>query len=718
MSQSCSAKLTFVLLCSGKGADYQSYRPKLQESQWCMRRDALVRCTCASLYGRNHATETDDELFLLYDEDFSMIRMNRMSKGMSANLENVQPPTEENVISAWRKASKLTESTIGRSTESFSRSSSIKIKGCDLEVECLRNSRQNEDSNRETPKIELFEYHDLNIDNMSKRALLDVIQSKCADNMEFLRKHHLNSSPSVVLRKTNHNKLVKIYNEWKATENKKDPSNVMDASLLKERSKKSLEFTFRSILSNERRRDTTKTIVMVLHEDCELGLECFKTYVREKLKSRIMNEYDCSLCDRVVVVLGAVRDMKDDEYEALHAACSALDIPMTGCHLGRTPEFTSKIVTTIVHHHHTMNILVPSLKSLLDKQNSKGRFNGPLSFLFGEKEADELRALSTFLTPYPSSTKLHVFCVVPILSSDVTTDLHKRSYILWSIVRICVCTLWRSRLASKSNNGTEEVKEDILLDTQINPLTNSLTLCFLDGMILTIDQSTLVQFLASKHQAAPSEYQILSALCEMLNPTNICRNNQLNNVEDKWKYSIEKILESTLNNSGSSDLFTCALDFDQSLFAVNDDTKHSINSVLNAAYGLPNDYSETQYQQRDSDKSNKMKKKQQVVFSLYQLGREEKMKDGQTKKSMKRIYKAITKCFKKRSIPMIRQCWYKDSTDATAVGITILQHLHYHNRLIPALQSIVIQEKLLGKKTSSKRKQKKPRKDSIKKAKM
>ena len=71
--------LTIVLLCSGKGADTQSYRPNLDESQWWGRRDALVRCVAASLFGprggiRNDrsapdAPSIDTELVLLFDED-------------------------------------------------------------------------------------------------------------------------------------------------------------------------------------------------------------------------------------------------------------------------------------------------------------------------------------------------------------------------------------------------------------------------------------------------------------------------------------------------------------------------------------------------------------------------------------------------------------------------------------------------------------------------
>ena len=63
--------LTICLLCSGKGDEAQSYRPNLDESQWWGRRDALVRCVSASLYGPRNTKQRPDrvEPCLLFDED-------------------------------------------------------------------------------------------------------------------------------------------------------------------------------------------------------------------------------------------------------------------------------------------------------------------------------------------------------------------------------------------------------------------------------------------------------------------------------------------------------------------------------------------------------------------------------------------------------------------------------------------------------------------------
>ena len=78
--------LTICLLCSGKGAEAQSYRPNLDESQWWGRRDALVRCVAASLYGpRNTKQKRPDrvELCLLFDEDGCVMRMQSPPLGLN-----------------------------------------------------------------------------------------------------------------------------------------------------------------------------------------------------------------------------------------------------------------------------------------------------------------------------------------------------------------------------------------------------------------------------------------------------------------------------------------------------------------------------------------------------------------------------------------------------------------------------------------------------------
>eukprot|EP00976_Prorocentrum_cordatum_P066226 1178225-Prorocentrum_minimum.AAC.1 len=68
--------------------------------------------------------------------------------------------------------------------------------------------------------------------------------------------------------------------------------------------------------------------------------------------------------DQLVFVLGAVRDVTTKEEEAVTAAAASLGIPVVGCNLGRTAEFTSKVVHAL-NHHHLSGRLAPAVGALL-----------------------------------------------------------------------------------------------------------------------------------------------------------------------------------------------------------------------------------------------------------------------------------------------------------------------------------------------------------------
>ena len=61
--------ITIVLICSGDGSNSKSYRPNRDESQWWGRRDALVRCVSASLFGGTNNGQ-NVTLILLFDGIF------------------------------------------------------------------------------------------------------------------------------------------------------------------------------------------------------------------------------------------------------------------------------------------------------------------------------------------------------------------------------------------------------------------------------------------------------------------------------------------------------------------------------------------------------------------------------------------------------------------------------------------------------------------------
>ena len=837
-SSHCNARISFILLCSGRGSDYQSYRPKMQESQWWMRRDALVRCTCASLYGS--LEQEDVELFLMYDEDLSLMKMKRMSKhrltsssnNSSNNEKKIQvPPSEEHIIRAWRKAAEVSESNVRSkySSSCIRPSSKIQMHGIDLEMECIRDAWENEllhlnhdnqikessannnnDDEKNSKENEksinnLQMLMNINTKEMNKRALLEHLQNACHEinDLEFLRKHHLNSSPNVILRKMNQKKILKIFNEWKQT--KKDQWNkTKNPIFLKETNhnekkdyQKLLELTFQFILRPDVSTSSLKnlnddTIVVVLHENCKYELECFG--IMKKLREKAIDGTNVQSINkisysnkRIFVVLGAVRDMHDKEYLALNTACTVFDIPLIGCHLGKTPEFTSKIITAFVNHHCTMKLLIPALHLLRTRIDTdtdtdtdtrmkyeqempnqkkkttiiKSKNDDFISILFGsghkQKRNEYIHSAKLlqdkehmkkkeFATMQQSTMKLHSICIVPMLSSSFTTDFSKRNVILWSLVRITVCALWRSRLASsttKTNkdnsiSGVTSANTANTANTTNASFQNSLSFLFLDGIHVTINQHELVQSMANAHQAAPSEYQILNVLLQMLDNTydvDPSTHQMHSDTSPNWDSICEKIITSEINSNHHllpsstlhSSTFVYAIDFSESSFCEQNMTQSNKRSILDHAYESPCDceiknQSISQFIQDeemrgyDQYKTNNTHKHTNIVFNLFQIQHFDEFKEQTTYITnrnnhflhiLEQIYNSITKCFKKYSIPLIKQSWYNNSIDSSAIAITMIQHLHYHNRLIPVLKMFHKKDDLMDVKKSRKKKRKK-----------
>ena len=190
------------------------------------------------------------------------------------------------------------------------------------------------------------------------------------------------------------------------------------------------------------------------------------------------------------IFLGAVRDMTLEENKCLQQTCQKRSIPHVAVRLGPVAEFTSKILS-VVAYHHAHRQLWPALQTLLlhhDDADSPSLKKRPQ------------HAISQSNT-IPPATHLHFLSIVPFPSTSLTTDLHTRDRSLWRLVRSVVASLWRSKLAGTHDDGH---------------VTNTLTLWFTDGQYLSLQQNELVTLLAEKHQAAPSEFQILNALQDQL----------------------------------------------------------------------------------------------------------------------------------------------------------------------------------------------------------
>jgi hypothetical protein len=427
-------RLKVVLFAKGRGSDASTYRPNRDDSQWWNRRDALVRCVAAFLLG----PEVGDhrELIILFDEDLSRMHMSyRKPESSSADACHCLVPSEQNIVSLWKQAA------------SQENGEPVELSGLTCRLAASRKSSESRVSGMD-----------------SKRDVLEFLQKACS--LDFLRHHGLNSSPAVILRKTNKKTLMNVWSAWKQQE------------ISKESAETSTE-TLESILEELLQPDSPvvqQVVAGVLHESSENELPCW-----EKDPRSIPSMQVC-------LFLGAVRDMTSTENRCLECLCNRLSIPLAKVRLGPVPEFTSKILT-VTAIHHSQGTLAPAIHALIEsKDKSRKRFR--------EEEAPPSTFMSATFVPV-----LHFICLVPVASSELSTELSDRTRALWCLVRCTVASLWRSRLVSQG--GT-------------SPLSNRLTLVFEDGQAVTLEQDELVTSLAEQHQAAPSEYQILKALKDKL----------------------------------------------------------------------------------------------------------------------------------------------------------------------------------------------------------
>ena len=491
--------LRVVLLCTGRGAEKTSYRPRADESQWWGRRDALVRCVASFLFGANtntraggtSTTTTRKELVLLFEEDLARVHMTLDTTGVVDNSRAF--PKEETIVQLWKHAAQNLRNE-------------VEYKGmrCSIHLDpTLSFVPPTSSSSTETPKrtnggsttaanssrIDRIDTS-RSIDRIdTKRAVLEYMHKHCS--IAFLREQKINSHPGVVLRKTNRTALRKIWETWRkqrhassvttegqGTQNE-DEEHSHHSQRLKSIYQELLQFpqettTVRSRPSSSSisTTNTHKIIAGTLHESSD-EFPCFRVRPDEIIAGESQSYNIC-------LFLGAVRDMTSQEQRLLEEVCEASKIPCVGVRLGTVPEFTSKILSVLVFHH-SNRVLGIAMKRLLEK-NSK---------------TDEDRSRSMPIKQQPQSTCLNIICTVPKASNEISVRIEARDQTYWRLVRVIVCSLWRSKLVSTKS--------------QIRH-TNRLQLVFDDGVVVALNERDFVEKLARQHQAAPSEFQILTAL--------------------------------------------------------------------------------------------------------------------------------------------------------------------------------------------------------------
>jgi hypothetical protein len=465
----------------------------------------------------------------------------------------------------------------------------------------------------------------------SKRQVLDYLQQQCS--MDFLRQHGLNSSTNVILRKTNKKKLMDISRLWNADHT----SSTCTTSANKQ---EKLASIFQELLK-PMTSTVNKVVAGILHESSDAELSCFGVESNNDTPN-------LQLC----LFLGAVRDMHLWENRVLETCCSAVRVPLVRVRLGSVSEFTSKILS-VVAHHDAHGRLGPAILEHCKHTNQK------------LKKKDSHEQDDAF-TSTPKTQKLHVVCSLPLSSDVLSSELAKRSRALWALVRVVVCTLWRSRLASNSNGTC--------------PLQNTLTIVFEDDVALTLQQDELVSSLALQHQAAPCEYQILEALCKKRDEESV-----------KWNQERANALLETVMD-GQHLLPTYALDLQ-----VEYNTSNNLLSTLYS--GLRNEATNGQSGQ---------------LLALLRI-----RNDGDSVTHDDQGNKLMREACKQRGIQVVCESivTLPNIQDEEGATVTMLQHFIYQGRLFAALEKLT-SSKLEGCKKKRRRKQdKKAQKEQKKKKK-
>jgi len=701
-------QLTICLLCSGNGGTESSiYRPSKDDKHYRHRHDALVRCVASSLYGGDNNAKAGDtnnicELVFIYDGDLSCIRMSLCPS--SAAGTSPPPPLEVDVVTSWRDASKeaiqnasrkrrrddgdrdddagrISSSMIGsikgggaRWTVSSS-ISSLKDSSTCLKTKCILDlwktvpsssgslSSQIKSSQEGGTSVTTSTVNRSPLPSCmpsSKRDIVSVLQRTCP--VEYLREHRLNVSEDLALRKFNMGKLRIIWEDYckgvavvtkkrqdgdirrdETEDNTRGTKECINENDEEEVQQDRMERTFRAILSCvkadvvQRNGDDrpVKAVAAYLHESCDSELPCWGW--------NNVEDGEDDVVEQVFIFLGAVRDMTELENLALSRACHNLNIPLVGCRLGPVIEFTSKILSVVTYHFHR-RVLGRKLVELW------------------KRRLDRSREMNSEILSVPRTTNrtIHTIALVPMNSQSLTSDPLQRKRIMWCMVRICVCSLWRSKLASASTSSS----------TSSEPLNNVLTFLFDDGIRITLKQREFTSAMAEKHKAAPSERQILEELCHRRDVAI----SKIDNIHIDVKQTCNDIVSSTKS------LSTFALDFTNHCNLPN---HHSRKEIMNVAY------SRRLFKRIDMDKET-------PSWTLFTIIRVRSNLDNQLcnntdgpTKRIESIHKILLQALSKAGVQVRNQTLLlgQSSQDDEACTVTMLQHLDYQGYLYPLLNS-------------------------------
>jgi len=514
--------ISYVYLCAHPcGPD--SFRPNDAKSHLC-RRDALCRIAAQSLYAAPElAHPACDDCIFLFNDGKEGSKSPAVIAMTSKLVGAVPVPTERTLLQVWRDAARAATKTGVRGKSISTNLTDACI--CSLEphreAALLSNSSASSSSSSSsssagrkrpapTPSAGTT-------GGLDKRMLLKTLQQQCP--LEFLRKHGLNCSEDVAMKKRKRAEVQAAHDEWKHGGGGSGEAAAATAAAAVQFTSaepfvpgSELDDTFKVVLQRAvHRARGGRTVVLLLHEDFQHELAVFGG------KAGLAECATEAGVDRVVCVLGAVRDMEGTEERALMRAAAALGIVCVGANLGRVAEFTSKIAAAFNTHG-----LAAAGQALSTSRLARAVealppvVAGKMGKLAPQRKKTNDTAAAAATADTTGSLHLHVCFWTNVAATDLQKALDDNAsssrLVVSAVVQVVVNTLWRSKLVGEVTSGDVEAG-DTTAPTHM--LTPHLTLVFTCGSRIQVGQRALAVNMGERHQAAPSEAQILQALLEL-----------------------------------------------------------------------------------------------------------------------------------------------------------------------------------------------------------
>jgi hypothetical protein len=501
-----------VLLCSGRGGDRAAFRPAADESQWWGRRDALVRCVAAFLFGptgggggmggtttagADYCTATR-ELVLLFDDDLARIHMMRADDGNASG----GVPTEQTVIQLWKRAAQQLQRPVlgggirctifldpadarivataaaaasygGPSSSSTTNQHHANYPSGD------KNGTNHTSNNRSTPPPPKkgTNQHVLPVGMDTKRQVLEYLQEHCS--IDFLRTQGLNSKSDVILRKTNRKALVQVWHKWVeegGQQGRRGPAAVPPPPQGVEGEDD----------DHPSRTDSSAAAITAPGETQQQEQQ--QQRQRRRLDERLASIYRDMLLQRpshvpsdATTVAGTLHETgqefpcfargplekgpkSDKEGSQQRPLYLCLFLGAVRDMTGRENQLLEEVcldaaIPRLAVRFGTVPEFTSKILSLLAFHHANGVVGPSIRrLLFLQQQHSAAPPPTPLLqrqqdNPAPTTNKgthLSVVCAVPISSRNVSIDLTKRDRVHWCVVRVIVSTLWRSRVASQS----------------------------------------------------------------------------------------------------------------------------------------------------------------------------------------------------------------------------------------------------------------------------